>query len=55
MNTDKFEISIGDLGVKTTNNRGHSVEEVAEMATDGRLVSISDTCTRSNQSTGTRF
>ena len=42
MNTDKFEISIGDLGVKTTNHRGHSVEEVADMAV-GRLVSISDT------------
>ena len=42
MQTDKFEISIGDLGVKTTNYRGHSVEEVADMAV-GRLVSIRDT------------
>jgi hypothetical protein len=42
MHTDKFEISIGDLGVKTTNYRGHSIEEVAEMATD-KLVSVSDT------------
>jgi hypothetical protein len=42
MHTDKFEISLGDLGVKTTNYRGHSIEEVAEMATD-KLVSVSDT------------
>ena len=41
METDSFVISIGDLGVKTTHNRGHSVEEVAEMATD-KLISISD-------------
>jgi len=33
---------VGNLGVTTTNNRGHTVEEVAEMATN-RLVSISDT------------
>tara|TARA_R110000787_G_scaffold214888_1_gene323999 strand:- start:269 stop:559 length:291 start_codon:yes stop_codon:yes gene_type:complete len=42
MQTDKFEISIGDLGVQTTQNRGHSVEEIAEMATN-KLISISDT------------
>jgi len=42
MHTDKFEISIGNLGVKTTHHRGHSVEEVAEMATD-KIISISDT------------
>jgi hypothetical protein len=42
MQTDKFEISIGDLGVKTTENRGHTVEEIAEMATN-KLISISDT------------
>ena len=42
METDEFKISIGSLGVKTTHNRGHTVEEVAEMATN-RLVSISDT------------
>jgi len=41
MQTDKFEISIGDLGVQTTQNRGHSVEEIAEMATN-KLISISD-------------
>jgi hypothetical protein len=41
MQTDKFEISIGDLGVQTAHNRGHSVEEVAEMATD-KLISISN-------------
>ena len=42
MQTDKFEISIGDLGVQTTTNRGHTIEEVAEMATN-KLISISDT------------
>ena len=42
METDAFEISVGDLGVKTTHNRGHTVEEVAEMATN-RLVSVADT------------
>ena len=41
METDKFELSIGDLGVTTTQNRGHSVEELAEMATN-KLISISD-------------
>mgnify|MGYP003148331884 FL=1 len=35
-------MAIGDLGVKTTHNRGHTVEEVAEMATN-RLVSVADT------------
>ena len=42
MQTDKFEISIGDLSVQTTDNRGHTIEEVAEMATN-KLISISDT------------
>ena len=42
MQTDKFEISIGNLGVKTTHNRGHTVDEVAEMATN-RLISVADT------------
>tara|TARA_R100001510_G_C7637268_1_gene195223 strand:- start:867 stop:1157 length:291 start_codon:yes stop_codon:yes gene_type:complete len=41
MQTDKFEISIGDLGVQTTQNRGHSIEEIAEMATK-KLISVSD-------------
>ena len=41
MQTDKFEISIGDLGVQTTHNRGHSVDEIAEMATN-KLISISE-------------
>ena len=41
MQTDKFELSIGDLGVTTTHNRGHSVEELAEMATN-KLISISE-------------
>ena len=42
METEAFEISVGDLGVKTTHNRGHTVEEVAKMATD-KLISVSDT------------
>jgi hypothetical protein len=42
METDSFTISIGNLGVKTTHGRGHTVEEVAEMATN-KLVSVSDT------------
>ena len=41
MFTDKFETSLGDLGVKTTDYRGHSIEEVAKMATD-KLISVSD-------------
>ena len=41
METDSFTISIGNLGVKTTHGRGHTVEEVAEMATN-KLVSISN-------------
>jgi len=42
METDSFTISIGDLSVKTTHGRGHTVEEVAEMATN-KLVSVADT------------
>ena len=42
METDSFTISIGNLGVKTTENRGHTPEEVAEMATD-KIISVSDT------------
>ena len=41
MQTDKFELSIGNVGVTTTQNRGHTVEELAEMATN-KLISISD-------------
>ena len=41
METQEFISELGDLGVVTTNNRGHSVNEVAEMATN-KLVSISD-------------
>ena len=41
MQTDKFELSIGDLGVTTTHNRGHTVEEIAEMSTN-KLISISE-------------
>ena len=36
------ETKVGDLGVTTTNNRGHTIEEVAEMATK-KIISISDT------------
>ena len=42
METDSFTLSIGNLGVKTTHGRGHTVDEVAEMATN-KLVSVSDT------------
>ena len=42
METEKFETSLGDLEIKTTNYRGHSIEEVAKMATD-KLISVSDT------------
>jgi len=42
METDSFELSVGDLGVKTTHGRGHPVEEIAEMATN-KLISVSDT------------
>ena len=42
METDAFELSVGNLGVRTTHKRGHTVEEVAEMATN-RLVSVADT------------
>ena len=42
METEKFETSLGDLGVKKTNYRGNSIEEVAQMATD-KLISVSDT------------
>ena len=42
METDSFILSVGDLGVKTTHGRGHTAEEVAEMATN-KLISISDT------------
>jgi len=42
METDSFTISIGNLDVKTTENRGHTVEEIAEMATN-KLISVADT------------
>ena len=42
METDSFTISIGNLGVKTTHHRGHTPEEIAEMATD-KIISVSDT------------
>ena len=35
------ETKVGDLGVTTTNNRGHTIEEVAEMATK-KIISVSD-------------
>ena len=35
------ETEVGNLSVTTTNNRGHTVEEVAEMATD-KIISISN-------------
>ena len=42
METDSFTISIGNLDVKTTENRGHTVEEIAERATN-KLISVADT------------
>ena len=42
METEEFVTTLGDLGVKTTDYRGHSIEEVAKMATD-KLISVSDT------------
>ena len=41
MQTQNFTLELGDLDVKTQNYRGHSVEEVAKMATD-KLISISN-------------
>ena len=35
------ETKVGNLGVTTTNNRGHTIEEVADMATK-KIVSVSD-------------
>tara|TARA_R110000744_G_scaffold31183_1_gene73495 strand:+ start:2778 stop:3068 length:291 start_codon:yes stop_codon:yes gene_type:complete len=35
------DVSVGNLGVTTTNNRGHTTEEVAEMATN-KIISVSD-------------
>ena len=37
----KSDLEVGNLGVTTTDNRGLSVDEVAEMATN-KIVSISD-------------
>tara|TARA_R100001369_G_scaffold91792_2_gene134204 strand:- start:195 stop:485 length:291 start_codon:yes stop_codon:yes gene_type:complete len=36
------DVSVGNLGVTTTQNRGHTTEEVAEMAVS-KIVSVSDT------------
>ena len=41
MQTEEFISGLGNVGVTTTNNRGHTIEEVAEMATN-KLVSISN-------------
>jgi len=35
------DTQIGSLGVTTTDNRGHTVEEVADMATK-KIISVSD-------------
>ena len=42
MKTEQFTSELGNLGVTTTNYRGHSVEEIAKMATE-KLISVSDT------------
>ena len=36
-----FEMSVGSVGVKTTNNRGFTPEEVAELCVD-RLMLVSN-------------
>jgi len=36
------DVSVGNLGVTTTQNRGHTTEEVDEMAVS-KIVSVSDT------------
>jgi hypothetical protein len=41
MFTLKTDVTIGSLGVTTTDHKGHSVDEIAEMATN-KIVSISD-------------
>ena len=38
----KSEVQIGTIGVTTTDKRGHSIEEVSEMAVN-KIVSVSDT------------
>jgi len=38
----RSDLEVGNLGVTTTDNRGHSVEEVAEMAVN-KIISVSDT------------
>ena len=37
----KTDVTVGSLGVTTTENKGHSVDEIAEMAVN-KIVSISD-------------
>jgi hypothetical protein len=37
----KTDITVGNLGVTTTDNRGHSIDTIAEMATN-KIISISD-------------
>ena len=38
----RSDLEVGSLGVTTTDNRGHSVEEVSEMAVN-KIISVSDT------------
>ena len=37
-----FEMSVGSVGVKTTNNRGFTPEEVAELCVDRLMIVSSD-------------
>ena len=37
-----FEMSIGSVGVKTTNNRGFTPEEVAELCVDRLMIGSND-------------
>ena len=41
MQTEEFISGLGNVGVTTTNHRGHTIEEVADMAT-AKIVSVSD-------------
>jgi len=37
----KSDVTVGNLGVKTTHHRGHTIEEVSEMAIN-KIISISN-------------
>ena len=41
-----FEMSVGSVGVKTTNNRGFTPEEVAELCVDRLMIVSNDASMR---------